>query len=193
MLTNILGNKRQLIGAGLSAAAGIGAIALLFYYLAITGAAGISDVWSIDRVVAYLLLLAGPLLLFLPPSIALRLGPLPLLGAIAWAALGYMLIFVEAPRRETASITDYMLFLGALFFAISTLLAVPAGAVGKRLLPPAATTTAETVRAFRQGALAAGAIVISMAMSPLGVLNWLNACLVLIIAVLIEFFFLARD
>ena len=192
MLSNFLGNKRQIIGTALSEMAGIGALALLFYYLAITDAAGIADIWSIDRVVAYLLLFAGPLLMFLPLSIALRLGPLPLVGAASWAGLGYILIFVSAPQRETASFFDYVLFLGALFCALATLLAIPAGVISKRFLPPAATPTADTVRAFRQGALVAGTVVATMAMSPMGVLNWLNGGLVVIIAALTEFFFLAR-
>lgn len=193
MLTkNILNNKRHLIGASLSALAGIGAIALLFYYLSITGVQSIPDIWSIDRVVAYLLLFAGPFLIFLPISITLRLGPLPLLGAMAWTALGYMLIFVDAPDRRTATFFDYILFLGALFFALGTLLAVPAGALSKRFLPPAPTSTAETLRAFRQGALVAGYIVAIMAMSPTGVLNWLNATLALIFVILVEAFFFAR-
>ena len=193
MLTNILNSKRQIVGATLSELAGVGAIALLFYYLAITDATNIADVWAVDRVVAYLLLFAGPLLIFLPLSLALRLGPLPLVGAVAWAWLGYILIFVSAPQRGSATFFDYMLFLASLFFALSTLLAVPAGAVSNRLLPPAQSATIETVRAFRQGALIAGSIVAIMAMSPIGVLNWLNACLVLIIAALTEFFFLARS
>lgn len=193
MLTNVLSNKRQIVGATLSEMAGVGAIALLFYYLAITDATKIHDVWAVDRVVAYLLLFAGPLLIFLPVSLALRLGPLPLVGAASWAGLGYILIFVQAPQRGTASFFDYVLFLAALFFALSTLLAVPAGALSNRLMPPAQSATVETIRAFRQGALLAGSIVTIMAMSPIGVLNWLNACLVLIIAALTEFFFLARS
>ncbi len=193
MQNSILDNKRQIAGATLSELAGIGAISLLFYYLNITGAPRISDVWAIDRVVVYLLLFVGPFLMFLPVSLALRLGPLPLVGAASWAALGYILIFVDAPGRDSASFFDYMLFLGALFFALGTLLAVPAGIVSRRLLPPAQSATSETARAFRQGALVAGSIVAIMAMSPLGVLNWLNACLVLIIAALTEFFFLARS
>lgn len=186
-------NKRHIIGAALSEMAGLGALALLFYYLAITDAVKIADMWSVDRAVAYLLLFVGPFLLFLPVSLALRLGPLPLLGAASWAVLGYILIFVSAPAKATAGFFDYTLFLAALFFALGTLLAVPAGAISKRLLPPAQSPTAETLRAFRQGALVAWSIVAIMAMSPLGVLNWLNACLVLIIATLTEFFFLARS
>lgn len=192
MLTNILSSKRQIIGATLSELAGVGAIVLLFYYLTITDATKLADVWAIDRVVAYLLLFAGPFLMFLPASIALRLGPLPLLGAAAWAGLGYVLIFVSAPQRNTATFFDYVLFLAVLFFALGTLLAVPAGAVSKRFMPPAQSPTIETIRALRQGALVAGSVVAIMAMSPLGVLNWLNAGLVLIIAALTEFFFLAR-
>ena len=186
-------DKRQLILSGLSLTSGVGAIAMLFYYLSIANVVNIPDIWAIDRVVAYLLLFVGPLLIFLPLSIALRLGPLPLVGAFAWAALGYLLIFVPAPSPGSATFLDYVIFLAATFFALGTLFVVPLGIIGKRFLPAASSLTTETVRAFRQGALLAGAVVAIMAMSPIGVLNWLNGLLVLIIAALTEFFFLARD
>jgi hypothetical protein len=186
-------DKRQLILSGLSFAAGVGALVMLFYYLSIANVVNIPNIWAIDRVVAYLLLFAGPLLIFLPVSIALRLGPLPILGALAWTALVYVLIFVPAPSPGTASFIDYSVFLAATFFALGTLFVVPLGLIGKRFLPAASSPTTETVRAFRQGALLAGAVVAIMSMSPIGVLNWLNGLLVLIIAALTEFFFLARD
>jgi hypothetical protein len=171
----------------------VGAIVKHFYYLSIPNLVYIPDVWAVDRVVAYLLMFVGPLLIFLPISIALRLGPLPILGAFAMSALAYVLIFVPAPSPGSATFLDYALFLGVTFFALGTLFVVPLGIIGKRFLPAASSATTETVRAFRQGALVAGAVVAIMAMSPIGVLNWLNGLLVLIIAALTEFFFLARD
>src|SRR5207248_5017786 len=72
---------RRLVGTVLSEMLGIGALAMLFYYLDVSGAASISDAWAVDRAVAYLLLFAGPLLIFLPLAALLRLGPLTLLGA----------------------------------------------------------------------------------------------------------------
>lgn len=189
----MLTDKRQLILSGLSLASGAGAVAMLFYYLSIANVVNIPDIWAVDRVVAYLLLFVGPLLIFLPISIALRLGPLPIVGAFAWAALGYVLIFVPAPSPGSATFLDYALFLAVIFFALGTLFVVPLGIIGKRFLPAASSPTTETVRAFRQGALLAGAVVAIMAMSPIGVFNWLNGLLVLIIAALTEFFFLARD
>jgi len=49
------------------------------------------------------------------------------------------------------------------------------------------------VRAIRQGGLMALFIVALLAMSPLGVLNWLNTLLLFTIVALAEFFFIARD
>ncbi|MEO8285357.1 MAG: hypothetical protein ABI670_02855 [Chloroflexota bacterium] len=185
-------NTKRLVAGGFSELAGIGALALLIYYLSITDVARISDVWAVDRVVAYLLMFVGPLLIFLPLSLALRLGPLPVLGAGSWALLGYVLIFVGAPGRKDAGFFTYAAFLGIVFVALATVLAVPLGALSKRLLPGVSPTVG-TIRALRQGALLSLFVVSLMAMSPLGVLNWLNALLVFTIAALTEFFFLARD
>src|SRR3954471_18157345 len=96
-------NIMRLLAGACSAIAGVGAVALLFYYLSITDVTRIGNIWAVDRVVAYLLLFVGPLLIFLPASLALRLGPLPVLGAVSWAILGYVLIFVDAPTRNEAS------------------------------------------------------------------------------------------
>jgi hypothetical protein len=185
-------NRRELIGAILSELAGVGALALLFYYLSITEVVKIADVWVVDRVVVYLLLFAGPFLIFLPVSLALRLGPLPLVGAGFWALLGYVLIFVDAPSRQEAGFLHYVAFLAVVFGALGSLFAVPLGALGKRAMP-SNSSKVEMVRALRQGALLSLFVVSVMAMSPLGVLNWLNALLAFTIAALTEFFFLARD
>ena len=185
-------NTMRLLAAACSEIAGVGAVALLFYYLSITDVTHVGNIWAVDRVVAYLLLFAGPLLIFLPASLALRLGPLPLLGAASWAVLGYVLIFVNAPARTEASFFSYVAFLAVLFTALATALAVPLGALSKRLLPPASPTVG-MIRSMRQGALLALFVVSVLAMTPLGVLNWLNALLVFVIVALTEFFFLARD
>src|SRR5438477_7460606 len=116
----LLHNRWQLVGAAMSELAGVGAVALLFYYLSIADIVGMPDAWAIDRVVAYLLMFVGPLLIFLPVSMTLRLGPLPLLGAASWALFGYILIFVRAPLRGEANFLHYALFLSALFFALGT-------------------------------------------------------------------------
>lgn len=183
---------KRLLGFVLSELGGIGTLALLLYYLPLSGAAYISDVWATERVVAYVLLFTAPLLLFLPFSLALRLGPLWLLGTGSWALLGYVLLFVEAPGRAEAGFLQYAAFLTFLFVALGSLLAIPLGALSKRLLP-AATSTVGMVRAFRQGGLFALFVVSALAMSPLGVLNWLNALLLFTIMALTEFFFLARN
>jgi len=63
------------------------------------------------------------------------------------------------------------------------------GALSWRLFPPSSPVWA---RAAREGALASLFVVTLLAMSPLGVLNWLNVFLVFTIIALTEFFFLAR-
>jgi hypothetical protein len=183
---------KRLLAATCSEIAGMGAVALLFYYLSITDVTRIANVWAVDRVVAYLLMFVGPLLIFLPASLALRLGPLPVLGAASWALLGYVLIFVDAPSRSEAGFFSYVAFLVVVFAALGTAMAVPLGALSKRLLPPVSPTVG-MVRSLREGALLALFVVTVMGMTPLGVLNWLNALLVFTIVALTEFFFLARD
>lgn len=164
---------------------------MLFYYLAISGATEQADAWSTDRIVAYVLMFAGALLIFLPLSLAMRLGPLWLLAAGSWSLLGYVLLFVPAPDRNTSLFT-YVAFLTLLFVAAGSALAFPLAAAGKRLLP-GGSRLGEMVRSIRQGALLALFLVVLLAMSPLGVLNWLNALLVFTTVSLTEFFFLARD
>jgi hypothetical protein len=169
------------------------ALAFLFYYLQASGAARVADAWAADRVIAYALLFFGPLLIFLPFSVALRLGPVWLLGAGSWALLGYVLIFVGPPARGEASFFTYVAFLTLVFVALTSLLAIIAGGISRRFLPPAATSFLGMVRAIRQGGLLALFAVALLAMSPLGVLNWLNTLLVFTIVALTEFFFIARD
>ena len=188
----LLAGKGRVVGGALSLGLGIGALGLLAYYLSITNAAAVPEVWAVDRVVAYLLMFAGPLLIFLPPSVALGLGPLPLLGAGSWALLGYVLLFVGPPAREKADFLTYAAFLSLVFVALATALALPLGALSRRLLPPTGRTV-EMLRSFRQGTLLSLFAVSLLAMSPLGVLNWLNALLVFTVVALTEFFFLARD
>jgi hypothetical protein len=186
------GNAVRILVAACSEIAGAGALALLFYYLSITDVTALPNVWAVDRVVVYLLMFVGPLLIFLPASLALRLGPLPLLGAASWALLGYVVIFVNAPSPGAASFFSYALFLTIVFAALGSALALLSAALGKRLLPPVSPTVG-MIRALRQGALLALFVVCVMGMVPLGVLNWLNTLLVFTIVALTEFFFLARD
>ena len=185
-------DSRRTIGIVLTEIAGLGSIAMLFYYLHVSGAAEQTDAWSVDRVVAYLLMFVGALLIFLPFSMALRLGPVWLLGAGSWSLLGYVLVFVPAPGGSGASFFTYVAFLTLLFVALGSALALPLAVVGKRLLPPG-NSSSEMVRSIRQGALLALFIVSMLAMSPLGVLNWLNIVLVFTTVSLTEFFFLARN
>lgn len=183
-------SRGRIVGLALAELAGIGALAMLFYYISISGAASLSDVWAADRVVAYVLLFVTPLLLFVPLNAALRLGPVWLLGTASWVLLGYLLVFTNPPARENAGVFTYFAFLTIVFVALGSALAVPMGALGKRLLPP---SRHEWVRALRQGSLLSLFAVSLLAMSPLGVLNWLNVFLVFTIVALTEFFFLARN
>jgi|SRR5688572_6103538 len=183
---------RRTIGLVLSEVAGIGALALLLFYLPLFGASAGSDPLALDRIAAYLLLFAAPLFIFLPFCISLRLGPLWLLAAGSWALLGYVLLFVGPPQREEATFMTYTAFLALVFVALASALSVPMGAVSRHLLP-ATTPSNGMARALRQGSLLSLFAVILLAMSPLGVLNWLNTLLVFTIVALTEFFFLARD
>ena len=183
---------RRTFGLVLSELAGFGALAMLLFYLPLFGTSPSSDPLGLDRIAAYLLLFATPLFIFLPFSMTLRLGPLWLLAAGSWALLGYVLLFVGPPQRQDAGFMTYTAFLALVFVALASALSVPMGAISKHLLPPA-TPKRGMVRALRQGSLLSLFTVILLAMSPLGVLNWLNTLLVFTIVALTEFFFLARD
>lgn len=185
-------NKRTLITI-FSEASGIFAIAFLLYFLQASGATYMTDAWATDRVIAYTLLFVGPMLIFLPFSVTLRLGPVWLLGTGSWALLGYLLLFAGPPARGEASFFTYVAFLAIVFTALTSLFSLAAGALSRRFLPPVATPFVGMVRAVRQGSLLALFIVALLAMSPLGVLNWLNTLLVFAIVALTEFFFMSRD
>ena len=184
---------RRTLSFILSEAVGLCALAFLLYYIQASGVTAVGDAWAANRLVAYALLFVVPLLIFLPFSVALKLGPIWLLGAGSWALLGYVLVFVGPPARSEVSFFTYVAFLTLVFVALTSLLAVVAGALATRFLPQAATPFLGMVRAIRQGGLLALFIVTLLAMSPLGVLNWLNTLLVFTIVALTEFFFLARD
>ena len=182
-------DKRRVIGLTLTELVGLGTVAFLLYYVSITGASRMADAWAVDRVVAYALLFVAPLLVFIPFNMALRLGPVWVLGTTSWALLGYVLFFASAPERSTADVFTYIAFLTLMFIALGSAFAVPLGAVSNRIFPPAQPGW---LRALRQGALLSLFVVTLLAMSPLGVLNWLNVFLVFTIVALTEFFFLAR-
>src|SRR5688500_16652819 len=183
---------RRTFGLVLSELAGIGALTIFLFYLPLFGPSAGSDLLAPNRIAAYLLLFAAPLFIFLPFCITLRLRPVWLLAAGSWALLGYVLLFVGPPRREEATFMTYTAFLSLVFVALASALSVPMGATSRHLLPPA-TSVRGMARALRQGSLLSLFAVILLAMSPLGVLNWLNTLLVFTIVALTEFFFLARD
>jgi hypothetical protein len=99
---------------------------------------------------------------------------------------------VGPPQKQDATFMTYTGFLALVFVALASALSVPMAAISKLLLAPA-TPRGGMVRALRQGSLLSLFTVILLAMSPLGVLNWLNTLLVFTIVALTEFFFLARD
>ncbi len=183
--------RRRLFGLALVEILGICALAFLLYYLQVSGAASLADMWATDRVVAYALLLIIPLLVFVPLNLILKLGPTWAIGTASWSSLGYILIFATpSTGHQSASVFTYMAFLTLLFIALSSAFAVPIGAMGKWLFPPSPMAW---LRALRQGALISLFVVALLAMSPLGLLNWLNVFLLFTIIALTEFLFLARS
>ena len=185
--------SKRILAAILSEMAGIGAIALLFYHLQASDATQSIDPWSGPRLFAYALLFSGPLLIFAPPSIALRLGPTWLLGAGSWALLGFVLLFVAPPGGPNTSFFTYAAFLTLLLVALTSALAILMAALGRLFLPEPPTPVSGMARALRQGGLLALTVVSLIAMSPLGLLSWLNTLLLCLIAALTEFFFMTRD
>jgi|SRR5687768_835693 len=185
--------NRRALAAALSVLTGTGLLVLLLYYLPASGTLAAADPFAPERMVAYGLMLMGLSLVFVPLSVALKLGPVWLLGAGSWWMLGYVLFFVPPSERAEVSFFTYAVFLAVVFSALSALLALPMAALGRFFLAPLPGSTAGMARALRQGALLSLAAVSLLAMSPLGVLNWLNALLVFTIVALTEFFFMARD
>jgi hypothetical protein len=185
-------NKRGLAGA-LSVLTGASLLVLLLYYLPASGALEAKDPSAPERLVAYALMVMGLMLVFVPLSAALKLGPVWLLGAGSWWMLGYVLFFVSPGERAGVSFFTYAAFLAVLFVALASLLALPMAGLGRFFLAPLSGGRGGISRALRQGALLSLAVVSLLAMSPLGVLNWLNALLVFTIVALTEFFFMARD
>jgi hypothetical protein len=181
------------LGRALSVLTGVGLLTLLFYYLPASGALQIADPYAVERLTAYGLMGLGLLLLFVPVSLTLRLGPLWMLGSVSWWLLGYVIIFVPPGPGDAPSFFTYVAFLALVGVALASLFAVPMAALSRLFLAPPSSQTSGLVRAIRQGSLLSGAAVALLAMAPLGVLNWLNTVLVFTIAALTEFFFLARD
>jgi hypothetical protein len=185
--------NRRALAVVLSVLTGAGLLILLLYYLPASGTLSTSDPLASERIVAYVLMGMGLLLLFVPLSMVLKLGPVWMLGAGSWWMLGYVLLFVPPSAREEVSFFNYAAFLAILFVALASLFALPMAALGRIFLAASPTRTAGMVRAIRQGALLSLAAISLLAMSPLGVLNWLNTLLVFTIVALTEFFFMARD
>ena len=185
--------NRRALASALAVLTGMGLLTLLIYYLPSSGALYANDALSPERIIAYALLLMGLLLVFVPVSAALRLGPVWLLATGAWVMLVYVLLFVPPGSRSDTGFFTYVAFLAILFVALSSLLAMPMAALGRAFLPPPTNDTAGMARALRQGALLSLAAVSLLVMSPLGVLNWLNTLLIFTIAALTEFFFIVRD
>ena len=123
---------------------------------------------------------------------ALRMGRFWLFGTLAWAAFGYVLVFVPPPPPDqpiaAAALTG---LLALLFGALTAGLALPLHALGWALFTQRARRH-DLRRAVRQAALLALFVVACLGMALFSVFNGLNALLLFVVLALAEFFFSAR-
>lgn len=142
------------------------------------------------RLLYYLLLLAAPMLTFVPLARWAR-APFYDVEAIAsWATLGFVVALVTPADPPTLG--QFLLFLLPLTVALATVLTLVSYLAGLRVYR-GDPRRHDFVRARRQGYLAAFVLVASMLLFSIGTLSPTSAVLLLVIAVLAEMFSLSRD
>lgn len=177
-------------GVGL---AGLGAGLLLAGLLAARPVEQLADPWDPWRLVVYALLILAPAGLGWAASQALRLGLFWVFGTAAWAAFGYMLIFVPPPPPGATPAAPLLIagFLALLFAAFVAALTPPLYALGWAIFTQRMRRH-DLRRALRQAALLALGVVACLGMGLFSLFNGLNALLLFVVLALAEFFFLSR-
>ena len=170
---------------------GVGLLVLLLGVLNTQPVETLPDAGHPTRVLVYGLLLAGPGLVFWALGRALGLGLFWVFGALAWAALGGVLIFWPPPPRAAAGPGDYLLVLALLFLALVAAFTPPLFWVSARLTQ-SRLARRDLRRPLRQAILLALFLVACIVMLAFGVSNWLNVLLLFTVLALAEFFFLSR-
>lgn len=151
------------------------------------GARSTFDPW---RLVLYLLLLAAPVLTFVPLARWARAPIYDLEATAGWAGLGFVIAIVTPADPPT--LAQFLLFLLPLTVALATLATMASYLVGLRVYR-GDPRRHDFVRARRQGYLAAFVLVAGMLLFSIGTLSPTSVVLLLLVAVLAEMFALNRD
>ena len=142
------------------------------------------------RLLLYVLLLAAPMLTFVPLARWARAPFYDLEAVAGWGTLGFVVAVVTP--AEPPTLAQFLAFLLPLTVALATLATLGSYLVGLRIYRNNPRRH-DFVRARRQGYLVALVLVACMLLFSIGTLSPISAVLLLIVAVLAEMFSLSRD
>jgi hypothetical protein len=142
------------------------------------------------RLLLYLLLLAAPVLTFVPLARWARAPFYDLEAVAGWGSLGFVVAVITPADPPT--LAQFLSFLLPLTMALATLATLGSYLVGLRIYRNDPRRY-DFVRARRQGYLVALVLVASMLLFSIGTLSPTSAVLLLVVAVLAEMFSLSRD
>ena len=151
---------------------------------------GSSPAFGPWRLLFYTLLLAAPVLTFVPLARWARAPFYDVEATTGWATLGFVVAIVSPADPPT--LAQFLLFLLPLTVALATVATLGSYLVGLRVYR-GNPRKHDFVRARRQGYLVALMLVASMLLFSVGTLSSTSAVLLLVIAVLAEMFALNRD
>ncbi len=142
------------------------------------------------RLVFYLLLIAAPMLTFVPISNWLRAPLFEVESVASWATLGFV-VAVVTPNNPP-SLGQFLVLLLPLTVALATVMTLVSFLAGLRVYR-GDPRRYDIIRARRQGYLASFMIIASMLLYSIGTLSPTSATMLLGIAILAEMFSLTRD
>ena len=146
--------------------------------------------FDVLRLLFYMLLLAAPVLTFVPVARWAN-GPFYDIEATAgWATLGFVVAIVTPANPPT--LAQFLLFLLPLTVALASVTTFASYLVGLRVYR-GDPRRHDFVRARRQGYLVAIVLVASMLLFSIGTLSPTSAVLLLIVVIMAEMFALTRD
>ena len=172
-----------LISAAMLAWIGVWAVIVPF------NVGAVSEFFAPERVLAYLIFVAAPLLTFTPIARVLSIPLYDLEAVVAWSTLLFMLTFTDPGPYPPFPVLLTVLI--ALMMSLATIFTLVSYAVGYRLLTRRSQKY-DFLRARREGYLAAMFLVGVLLLHILEVLTIVNGTLLALIIVLLEVFLLSR-
>lgn len=151
---------------------------------------GDRTVFDPARLLFYLLLLAAPVLTFVPLARWAHAPFYDIEATVAWATLGFVVAIVTPADPPT--LAQFLVCLLPLTVALATVATLVSYLVGLRVYRGDPRRN-DFVRARRQGYLVALVLVASMLLFSVGTFSPTSAVLLVVIAVLAEMFALTRD